>query len=84
MRSRSRPSPSTNCRRTGSARESLTQQWGDAFLRASSSPMLRVPSAIVALPNSPDVNVLINHAHPASAEIRIARMAPYCFDPRLL
>ena len=63
--------------------EALTQNRGDTWHLAHSSPLLLVPSAIVPLPGSPDVNVLINHAHPAAGAIRIRTIEPYVLDPRL-
>jgi len=41
-----------------------------------------VPSAIVHFAGSPDVNLLINHNHPAAAEITILGLEPFVFDPR--
>jgi RES domain-containing protein len=64
-------------------REAWTQQKGDAWHQSRTSPLIRVPSAIVPIPNSPDVNVLINHTHPACANIKISRLEPFVFDPRL-
>ena len=64
-------------------REGWTQARGDAWHEARTSLLLQVPSAIVPLPDSPDVNILINHAHPASAGIVVRRIAPFIFDPRL-
>ena len=49
--------------------ESWTQQRGDQWHAALCAPLLRVPSAIVPLDGSPDMNVLINHQHPAAAEV---------------
>ena len=66
------------------ALESLTQQIGDTWHRRRATPLLCVPSAIVALPNCPDLNYLINHNHPGSADIQIMNRYPYIFDPRLL
>src|SRR5687767_14136401 len=51
--------------------ESWTQQRGDQWHAAFGAPLLCVPSAIVPLDGSPDMNVLINHRHPAAAEITI-------------
>jgi len=65
-------------------RESLTQDMGTAWLTARSSALLQVPSAIVAISGVPDVNLLINHHHPASHEIVIIDIIPFRFDPRLL
>jgi len=64
-------------------RESWTQQHGDDWHRSLATPLLRVPSAIVPFEASPDANVLINHRHPAAAEIRIAATEAFVFDPRL-
>jgi RES domain-containing protein len=65
-------------------REAWTQQKGDEWHRSRSSPLLMVPSAIVSLPGSPDINVMINHTHPAAAGIAIQDMVPFILDPRLL
>lgn len=51
--------------------ESWTQQRGDAWHGALGAPLLRVPSAIVPIDGSPDMNVLINHRHSAAARITI-------------
>jgi RES domain-containing protein len=60
--------------------ESLTQQRGDQWHVARSAALLCVPSAIVPLEGSPDLNVLINHRHPAAAEIAIAATEPFMVD----
>jgi hypothetical protein len=44
---------------------------------------LKVPSAIVPIARSPDVNVLINHSHPESSAVKIVAADPFVFDPRL-
>ena len=64
-------------------REALTQTRGDAWHRGRTAPLLRVPSVIVPLSQSPDLNVLINHDHPDSRRIEILRQEPFTFDPRL-
>ena len=64
--------------------EAWTQAQGDAWHLAHATPLLQVPSAIVPLPDSPDLNVLINHHHPAAAQIRLRAREPFVFDPRLL
>jgi RES domain-containing protein len=64
-------------------RESSTQQRGDRWHAAMSAPLLRVPSAVVPLDGSPDMNVLINHRHPAAAEIRITARDSFVMDVRL-
>ena len=53
--------------------------FGDAWLRAASAPVLRVPSAIVTESN----NLLLNPAHPDAARARVVDRRPFRFDPRL-
>ena len=65
------------------SQESWTQQRGDHWQRALDTPLLRVPSAIVPLEGSPDLNVLINHAHSAAAAITIAAADTFTLDVRL-
>jgi len=65
-------------------REGWTQAKGDEWHQARAAPLLQVPSAIVPLPGSPDLNVMINHDHPATAQIRLRTREPFVFDPRLL
>lgn len=45
--------------------EALPQQRGDAWHDRRSAPLLGVPSAVVPVADSPDINILINHAPPA-------------------
>lgn len=63
--------------------EAWTQRRGNDWHGALSTPLLRVPSAIVPLDESPDMNVLINHRHPAAADITIVAVEPFVLDPRL-
>ena len=63
--------------------ESSTQQRGDQWHDALDAPLLRVPSAIVPLSGSPDVNVLISHRHPAAGQITIIAAEPFVLDARL-
>jgi RES domain-containing protein len=49
------------------ARESW-KQLGDLWHAELRAPLLCVPSAIVPLEGSPDMNVLINHRHPAAGQ----------------
>jgi RES domain-containing protein len=63
--------------------EALTQQRGDDWHRSLNAPLLGVPSAIVPIDGSPDVNVLINHRHPAAGRITIAAADSFSLDPRL-
>jgi RES domain-containing protein len=65
-------------------RESWTRARGDAWHQSRSTLLLQVPSALVSLADCPDMNVLINHTHPAAAEVRIRARQPFVFDPRLL
>ncbi len=64
-------------------KEAWTQERGDAWHRARSDALLRVPSAIVPIAASPDRNVLINHQHAGASAIRIVRSEPFTLDPRL-
>ncbi|MEC5291917.1 MULTISPECIES: RES family NAD+ phosphorylase [unclassified Aurantimonas] len=63
--------------------EGWTQQRGDEWHSSNIAPFLRVPSAIVPIDGSPDINVLINSSHPASAAITIQALEPFVLDPRL-
>jgi hypothetical protein len=65
-------------------REAWTQQKGDDWHGLGANPRLPVPSAIVPLPASPDVNFLINDNHPVTTEIKFSRLESFVFDPRLL
>lgn len=64
-------------------REAETQQIGDAWLAGVEAAVLFVPSVIVALPESPDENAIINHRHPAASTIQIAWTQPFDLDIRL-
>jgi RES domain-containing protein len=63
--------------------EGLTQRCGDAWHRSRSSVLLKVPSAIISLKDSPDVNVMINHNHPRVMDIVIRSTEPFALDQRL-
>jgi RES domain-containing protein len=63
--------------------ESLTQGIADAWHATLETPLLRVPSAIVPLDGSPDLNVVINNRHPDAARIAIAAAEPFTLDVRL-
>jgi RES domain-containing protein len=63
--------------------ESRTQQRGDRWHAGLGTPLLRVPSAIVPLDGSPDLNVLINHRHSDAAGITILAVEPFAMDARL-
>ncbi|WP_246663537.1 RES family NAD+ phosphorylase [Phyllobacterium endophyticum] len=64
--------------------EGLTQRMGDEWHRAKTSPLLMVPSAIVAIAGSPDLNVLINHSHQLAAKIKVLALEPFTLDARRL
>jgi RES domain-containing protein len=63
--------------------EVWSQRKGDDWHAARSTLLLRVPSAIVPVAGSPDLNVLINHSHPAAADVRIVGHEDFSLDPRL-
>ena len=65
-------------------RETMTQEIGNAWLGGGTAPLLRVPSAIVPLPDSPDLNLLINHRHPDAGRITLSSAEPFALDARLL
>ena len=57
----------------------VPQALGDIWLREQRTPVLQVPSAIV-----PEcANFLINPAHPAARQIKIAHSRRFAFDRRL-
>lgn len=57
-----------------------TQQFGDRFVLAGQSPLLRVPSAVT----QGDFNILINPGHPDFSRIRVLEIVPFPFDNRIL
>ena len=63
--------------------EGHTQRIGDAWLESRSTFLLRVPSAIVPIAASPDVNILANPAHGDAAAMTIVAAEPFTLDPRL-
>lgn len=65
-------------------REAETQRIGDAWLASDKGALLFVPSAIVPIADSPDLNAIVNHRHPASATIKIERVEIFDLDVRLL
>ena len=64
--------------------EAWSQRRGDEWHDARAAPLLRVPSAIVPVPGSPDLNVEINHQHPAARDIQVVDRMPFELDLRLL
>lgn len=65
-------------------RETLSQERGDRWHQAGQTPLLSVPSAIIAVSGAADRNMVVNHRHGEAARIRIESAAPFRFDPRLL
>jgi len=53
---------------------------GGNWLRARSSPALRVPSTMIP----EESNYLLNPEHPRAQEIEIGDARPFTFDPRFL
>jgi RES domain-containing protein len=64
--------------------EAWTQRRGDAWHASARTPLLRVPSVIVAPEGTPDWNIVLNHRHAAIPTVRLAYEAPYSLDPRLI
>ena len=58
---------------------SCTVEFGDAWLKSLSAPLLMVPSVIVP----EEYNVLINPAHPLTARLTATVVRQYVVDPRL-
>jgi RES domain-containing protein len=65
------------------AQETWTQARGDRWHQAVQSPLLRVPSAVVPLGGSPDMNVLVNHRHPSAVLIQVIQVESFVLDARL-
>ena len=63
--------------------EAWSQEKGDIWHEGRAALLLRVPSAIVPVAGSPDLNLLVNHTHRAAAEFRIVAQQSFSFDPRL-
>jgi RES domain-containing protein len=57
----------------------VSQQIGDAWVKARRSALLALPSVITG-----ETNYLINPAHPGFRKIKIGKPQPFTFDPRLL
>jgi RES domain-containing protein len=56
-----------------------TRALGDAWLLEDASPVLQVPSAVIAS----ESNFLLNPAHPLFRKLRIGKPTHFHFDPRL-
>jgi RES domain-containing protein len=57
----------------------LCQQIGDQWLNSLSTPVLRVPSAII----TNEFNFLLNPQHPDFKQIVIKQVEDFAFDPRI-
>lgn len=66
------------------SRSTVTQRLGDDWLRRTTAPLMKVPSVVLLVQESPDVNVLVNHARPQAARIAIRAISDFRFDGRLL
>lgn len=56
------------------------QQIGDEWLEKVSTPVFQVPSAVIPT----EANYLLNPRHPDLARIRVASVAAFSYDERLL
>lgn len=56
-----------------------TQAIGDRWVADTRSPLLRVPSVVVAN----EFNYVLNPSHPDFSRVRIGTPIPFPFDPRL-
>ena len=61
----------------------LTRSIGNAWLDGGSACLLRVPSAVVPIPDANDRNLIVNHRHAEAARITVARIEKFDYDPRL-
>lgn len=64
--------------------EGWFQTIGDQWHETHATPLLKVPSAIVPVAGSPDLNVIINHQHPDVQKIEMISTQPFRMDNRLL
>lgn len=53
---------------------------GDQWVREGSSPVLKVPSAVIRV----ESNYLLNPEHPKFGAVKIGDPEPFPFDPRLI
>lgn len=60
-------------------REELCRPFGDAWLEAKGSALLRVPSAIIEVEH----NVLLNPRQPDAARVQTEEITPFRWDQRL-
>ena len=64
----------------GAMPEANTRPLGDAWLESLDCLALSVPSNVVPL----EANVILNPRHPDLRKVRVLRVEPFDFDPRLL
>ena len=57
----------------------MTQHLGDEWLNSMTTPVLKVPSAVIQA----EFNYLLNVEHPDFSKISIQSVNPFTFDPRL-
>jgi RES domain-containing protein len=57
---------------------------GAGWVDSNRAALLRVPSVVCPSSETADRNYMINHSHPNAAQIDIAAVEPFRFDPRLL
>ncbi|MGV3548825.1 RES family NAD+ phosphorylase [Rhizobium sp.] len=62
----------------------MTRRLGDGWLKRATAPIMKVPSAVLPVTGSPDLNILINHTHPDAARISIHAITDFLLDARLL
>ena len=58
---------------------SATRSIGDDWIHRNSSLLLKIPSAIVA----GESNILINPNHPDFRRVKVKKVEPFSFDPRI-
>ena len=56
------------------------QARGDAWAAAGEALAVWVPSVLIPT----EQNALLNPAHPAMTNVRVSRVTPFAFDPRVL
>jgi RES domain-containing protein len=61
----------------------VSQQIGDAWLAANTAAVLQVPSAIVPYSTVPDVNYLLNPAHPDMKLVQVKVRQKVIYDARI-
>jgi hypothetical protein len=62
----------------------LTRRLGDDWLAAKRAPLMKVPSVVLPVRDSPDTNILINHGNAEAARIGVRSISDFRLDARLL